>query len=156
VAGFVGRRLDIHNVMDDMCERYLGRTLTSEVDCAWEYFPSAGYWNHALAGVFINGDDSIDLRLDRHLLEADWIPLYFLRNLVWHEAVHIFRYEESDDIDAGHSSAFQLAMCLYPGRLRAEAWHTANEDRLCRYLDRVRVASDVRSLRLSDAPGYRK
>ncbi len=136
------RRLDIHDTLDTLCERHLGRKLRLELDCAWSYFPSTGRYKGTFAVVELD-DDSADIRIDRHLLEWPWVPTYFLKDLVWHEGVHVWRYEESEDIDANHSSVFELAACLYPQRLKAESWYRRNEERLLRYLDKVRTKHDI-------------
>ncbi len=131
------RRLDPHDVLDDMCERYLGRRLRTELDVAWDYFPGRGWLNEAHAAVSLDDHGAV-IRLDRHILETPWVPAYYLRLLIFHEAIHVFRWEEVEDIDENHSPAFNTLAALYPGHLRAMSWFERNGARLDRRLERVR------------------
>ncbi len=132
------RRLDIHDTVDSLCERLLARRLRLEIDCSWEYFPRNNPYYAGTYAFVAAYDHEAHIHLDKHLLECPWVPLYFLRDLVWHETVHLWRFEESDDLDAEHSSVFELAACLIPGRLKAESWYRSNRERLDRHLEKVR------------------
>lgn len=136
------RKLNPHDVLDDMCERYFGRILRTELDVSWSYFPSKGSWNECEAAVVFDDDHTATIRLDKHILETPWVPAYYLRALIFHEAAHVFRWEESEDLDAGHSPAFNLLVALYPGHHKAMLWYAKNGDRLRRRLSKVRTQMD--------------
>lgn len=122
------RRVDLHAMLDDLCERHLGRTL-DDVDIEWGV-PS-DYVANALACIGLDEDDELVITID-HALALPWVPCYFLRDVVWHEACHAVLYERTGEPfgDMDHGPTFRVLESLHRDRLRAAAWERRHGERL--------------------------
>lgn len=134
---------NLHEVLDDLCERYLGRTLDVEIEWG-DPEPHTGIPSYACVGL--DDDDELVITIDESL-KLPWVPLYFVRDVVWHEACHVVLYERTGDFGAEHDSTFRVLESLHRDRQRSAAWESANAYRFDRASDRRRRQVPQRSAR---------
>lgn len=124
---------NLHEVLDDLCERHLGRTLDVEIE--WG-FPS-WFGDAVQASVGWDEEHELVITVD-HALSLPWVPLYYVRDVVWHEACHFVLHELTGEWHADHGSIFRVLESLHSDRLRAATWEAGNRDRIRSAIDRLR------------------
>jgi len=123
------RRINLHDRLDALCERYLGRVLDIQIN--WGRWPtSTDSWD--FAAYWHDGDEShIELC---PVLASKSVPLYFVDHVIWHEACHAALYERTDDCVADHGPAFRMLEVLYRHHGKSIRWESANVRRLERLI----------------------
>lgn len=129
-------RLDLANMLDDLCERHLGRTL--DVDIVWGSWPVCS--SNWCFGYYWQDDDDEPQIVISPVLSLRWVPAYFLRDVVWHEACHAILHEQTGDWCADHTAEFTVLEALYPHHQKALEWERANLGRMRRAIARRHTA----------------
>lgn len=124
-------------MVEQLWERYLGRELDVDLEIRWDD-AMRGYGADCYAYASHDGDE-YEIVIDWPLREMPRIPLYVIRDIVWHECAHVIRCEQTGDLDAEHSPAFRVIESLHVDRLRAESWMLRHGAQLDDVIERRRA-----------------